>query len=57
MVSTIQPKQADSAQIRPIMPTGVDCGAGLIKVCMDSGERQMRLRQPSKVLELKAPLT
>ena len=56
MVSTIQPKQADSAQIRPPIPTGVDCGAGLIKVCMDSNHAQMRLRQPSKVLELKIPL-
>jgi hypothetical protein len=56
MVSTIQPKKADSAQIRPNLPTGVDCGAGLIKVCMDSGERQMRIRTPSKVLELKTHL-
>jgi hypothetical protein len=56
MVSTIQPKQADSAQIRPTIPTGVDCGAGLTKVCMDSGERQMRIRTSSKVLELKASL-
>ena len=56
MVSIIQSKQADSAQIRPFMPTGVDCGAGLTKVCMDSGDRQMRIRTSSKILELKEPL-
>ena len=56
MVSTIQRKQADSTQIRPLMPTGVDCGAGLTKICFDSGDRQMRIRTSSKVLELKAPL-
>lgn len=56
MVSTIQPKRADSAQFRPFTPTGVDCGAGLVKICVDSNGSQMRLRQPSKVLELKTPL-
>lgn len=56
MVSTAQPKQADSVHTRPFIPTGVDCGAGLIKVCVDSNGSQMRLRQPSKVLELKAAL-
>jgi len=33
MVSTTQPKQAESAQLRSFIPTGVDCGAGLVKVC------------------------
>lgn len=56
MVSTVQPKQADSAQSRPFTPTGVDCGAGLVKICVDSNGSQMRLRQPSKVLELKTAL-
>ncbi len=56
MVSATQPKQADSTQSRPIIPTGVDCGAGLVKVCIDSNGSQMRLRQPSKVLELKTAL-
>lgn len=56
MVSTAQPKQAGTAQIRPFIPTGVDCGAGLVKVCVDSNGSQMRLRQPSKVLELKTAL-
>ena len=56
MVSPTQPKQADSTQSRPIIPTGVDCGAGLVKVCVDSNGSQMRLRQPSKVLELKTAL-
>ncbi len=56
MVSTTQPKQAESAQLRSFITTGVDCGAGLVKVCMDSNGSQMRLRQPSKVLELKSAL-
>lgn len=56
MVSAVQQKQADSAQLRPFIPAGVDCGAGLIKVCVDSNGSQMRLRQPSKVLELKTAL-
>ncbi len=56
MVSTAQPKQADLIQSHPLTPTGVDCGAGLTKVCVESGERQMRIRTPSKVLELKTPL-
>ncbi|MFB8788878.1 MAG: hypothetical protein U7123_08505 [Potamolinea sp.] len=56
MVATHQPIQAGMSQSRPFTPTGVDCGAGLIKVCVDSNGSQMRLRQPSKVLELKTPL-
>ncbi len=56
MVSAAQPKQADSTQSRSFIPTGVDCGAGLVKVCIDSNGSQMRLRQPSKVLELKTAL-
>ncbi|MBD0345927.1 MAG: hypothetical protein ICV55_07390 [Coleofasciculus sp. C3-bin4] len=56
MVSIAQPKQADSTQSRSFIPTGVDCGAGLVKVCVDSNGSQMRLRQPSKVLELKTAL-
>ncbi len=56
MISTVQPKGADSTQSRPLIPTGADCGAGLVKVCVGSNGAQMRLRQPSKVLELKTPL-
>lgn len=56
MISTVQPKTADSTLSRPLIPTGVDCGAGLVKVCVGSDNAQMRLRQPSKVLELKTPL-
>lgn len=56
MVATHQSMQTGMVQTRPFIPTGVDCGAGLIKVCVDSNNSQMRLRQPSKVLELKSPL-
>jgi hypothetical protein len=56
MIFTTQPKQADATQLPPFLPIGVDCGAGLVKVCIDSNGSQMRLRQPSKVLELKSTL-
>jgi len=56
MVSVLQPTQADSTQSHPLIPVGVDCGAGLVKICIDSRGSQMRLRQPSKVLELKTAL-
>ena len=56
MVAIHQPKQAGTNQSRPFTPTGVDCGAGLVKMCVDSNGSQMRLRQPSKVLELKTAL-
>ena len=51
-----QPKQVNTTQSPPFLPIGVDCGAGLVKVCIDSNGSQMRLRQPSKVLELKSAL-
>jgi hypothetical protein len=56
MVAISQPIQAGTGQMRPFLPTGIDCGAGLVKVCIGSNNSQMRLRQPSKVLELKSPL-
>ena len=56
MIFTTQPKQADTTQSPPFLPIGVDCGAGLVKVCIDSNGSQMRFRQPSKVLELKSAL-
>ena len=56
MVAVRQPEQAGTNQSRPFIPTGVDCGAGLVKMCVDSNGSQMRLRQPSKVLELKTAL-
>jgi hypothetical protein len=56
MLTTHQPTQADFTRIPPVIPTGVDNGAGLVKICFDSGTKQMRVRTPSKVLEIKEEL-
>ena len=56
MVAIHQSQQAGKGQTRPFIPIGADCGAGLIKMCIDLNGSQMRLKQPSKVLELKATL-
>jgi hypothetical protein len=56
MVSTYQPTQADFTRTSPVLPTGADNGAGLGKFCFGSGNQQMRVRIPSKVLEIKEPL-
>jgi len=52
MVLVAQPKETNLSQSHPFIPIGVDCGAGLVKICIDSGGSQMRLRQPSKVSEV-----
>lgn len=56
MVATHQLLSAGTGQTRPSTPCGVDVGAGLIKVAIDSNGSQMRVRMPSKVVELKSPL-
>ena len=56
MVAIHQPIQAGTGQTRPFVPVGVDCGAGSTKMFIGSNGTQIRLRQPSKVLELKSPL-
>jgi hypothetical protein len=56
MVATHQPKQAEIFQKSPPIPTGVDIGAGLSKLCVGGGSQQMRLRLPSKLVEIKEEL-
>ncbi len=56
MVSTTQPKKADSAQICPIIPTGGDVGAGQTKLVMDGGNTRIRVKIPSQIVELKEVL-
>ena len=56
MIAVPQPLVADKAQVTPTLPTGVDVGAGLTKVVLSSSRSQMRLRLPSKVLEIKSEL-
>ena len=56
MVQTYQPTRADVIRTTPKIPVGVDNGAGLVKICLDSGVKQMRVRTPSKALEIKEEL-
>ncbi len=56
MLTTTLPIEAGVGQNNPLMPMGFDCGAGLTKLCLQSNQKQILLRQPSKVLELKSPL-
>lgn len=51
-----QPLQAENIQLSPIIPVGVDTGAGLAKIVFDSGASQMRVRTPSKVFEIREEL-
>lgn len=55
-MSATQPKQADSTRSIPTLAVGGDSGAGLLKLCLASGSSQMRIRTPSKVLEVKEEL-
>ncbi|NEO34476.1 MAG: hypothetical protein F6K36_29570 [Symploca sp. SIO3C6] len=56
MPTITQSKQAGIEQNYQHTPIGFDCGAGLTKLCFFCGRIQKRLRQPSKLLELKSPL-
>lgn len=51
-----QPVQAETIQDSPMIPTGVDTGAGLVKLILGSGTAQMRVRIPSKILEIQEEL-
>ena len=56
MMSLHQPFSAGIGQNCPVIPVGCDVGAGLIKIAIDSNGSQMRVRMPSKVVEIKTPL-
>jgi len=56
MVATHQPKQAEISQKSLPIPAGADIGAGLSKLCVGGGSQQMRLRLPSKLVEIKEEL-
>ncbi len=56
MVLTQQPGTAGMTHNTQIIPTGVDTGAGLVKISLGSGGQQMRIRTPAKVLEIKGKL-
>ncbi|MEP0787145.1 hypothetical protein [Coleofasciculus sp. FACHB-129] len=55
MVMT-QPTQAELTRSTPAIAAGVDNGAGLVKLVFGSGSQQMKVRTPSKVLEIKEEL-
>ncbi|NEP00566.1 MAG: hypothetical protein F6K58_18215 [Symploca sp. SIO2E9] len=56
MLTTTSPIEAGTGQNKPLIPVGVDCGAGLTKRCLPLHQKQTLLRQPSKLVELKSPL-
>jgi hypothetical protein len=56
MVTTRQPEKAVMGEICPKIPVGLDAGAGLTKIVLDAGMKQMKLRTPSKVLEIRQQL-
>jgi hypothetical protein len=56
MLAVHQPLKADSTRNAPLIPVGVDVGAGLTKMVIDSDTRQMRLRLPSQLIENKSEL-
>ncbi|MBD1835371.1 hypothetical protein H6F61_22460 [Cyanobacteria bacterium FACHB-472] len=51
-----QPTQTGFARSTPAQPTGADIGAGLIKICIGSGSQQMKIRMPSKIVEIQEEL-
>ena len=55
MIAT-QPSQAEISQSPPIIPTGVDTGAGLVKMILGIGAAQMRVRTSSKIIEIREEL-
>jgi len=55
MIAT-QPIQAEISQSPPIIPTGVDTGAGLVKLILGSGATQIRVRTNSKIVEIREEL-
>ncbi|MGI2907930.1 ParM/StbA family protein [Tolypothrix sp. VBCCA 56010] len=55
MIAT-QPMSAENSQCPLLIPTGVDTGAGLVKIVFGSGASQTRVRTPSKVLEIREEL-
>jgi len=55
MIAT-QPIQAEISQSPPIIPTGVDTGAGLVKLILGSGASQIRVRTSSKIVEIREEL-
>jgi hypothetical protein len=56
MLAIHQPLKADSTRNTPLIPVGVDVGAGLTKMVIDSDTQQMRLRLPSQLIENKSEL-
>ena len=52
----VQPTSTGFARTTPTLATGADIGAGLIKICIGSSNQQMKLRLPSKVVEVREEL-
>jgi hypothetical protein len=56
MVTISQPSKAVVGELCLKIPAGIDAGAGLTKMVIDSGVKHIRVRTPSKVLEIRQPL-
>ncbi|MBR8840288.1 MAG: hypothetical protein DSM106950_41435 [Stigonema ocellatum SAG 48.90 = DSM 106950] len=56
MMIASQLAQAESIHDCPIIPVGVDSGAGLVKLILGSGSSQIRVRTNSKIVEIREEL-
>ncbi|MBW4501982.1 MAG: hypothetical protein KME57_21020 [Scytonema hyalinum WJT4-NPBG1] len=52
----LQPKKAEQSSLPTATATGVDTGAGLVKVVLGSGASQQRVRTPAKIVEVREEL-
>jgi len=52
----MQPKKAANGQTSSIIATGVDTGAGLLKLALGNGTTQQRVRTPAKIVEVRSEL-
>ncbi|MBD2166445.1 hypothetical protein H6G04_18780 [Calothrix membranacea FACHB-236] len=52
----MQPKKAANGQASSTIATGVDTGAGLLKLALGTGTAQQRVRTPAKIVEVREEL-
>lgn len=52
----MQPKKAANGQTSSMISTGVDTGAGLLKLALGTGTAQQRVRTPAKIVEVREEL-
>ena len=52
----LQPRKGEKPALPNALPTGIDTGAGLVKVVLGSGPNQHRVRTPAKLVEVREEL-